>query len=57
MSFRARTRELHEQLIAVGVEPTGSSPQAFGEFLVNETARWEKVLRQIGGLAAPARTE
>jgi hypothetical protein len=24
---------------------------------VNETVRWEKVLRQIGGLAAPVRTE
>ncbi len=40
--------ELAEKLLAVGAEPVGTSPREFTTFLRNETARWEKVLRQGG---------
>jgi hypothetical protein len=38
----------------VGAEAAGSTPAEFGTFLSNETARWEKVLRE-GGTIPPAK--
>ena len=37
-----------ERLLAVGMEATPSPPEAFGEFLKRETARWSKVLKEAG---------
>jgi tripartite-type tricarboxylate transporter receptor subunit TctC len=43
-----KTPQLAEKLHAVGAEPVGTSPKEFGSFLVKESERWEKVLRQGG---------
>ena len=47
-----KTPELQERLFAVGAEAVGSTPASFGAFLQKETARWEKVLREGGTIAA-----
>jgi tripartite-type tricarboxylate transporter receptor subunit TctC len=49
-----KNAQLQEQLIRVGAEAAGSTPAEFGTFLSNETARWEKVLRE-GGTIPPAK--
>ena len=42
--------ELAEKLLAVGANPVGTAPQDFATFLRKETERWEKVLRESGGV-------
>ena len=44
------TPDLKERLLAMGAEAVGSTPDEFGAFLKKEAARWDKVLRQSGGL-------
>ena len=39
---------VRERLLGVGMEPTPSSPVAFGDFLKQETARIGKVLKSAG---------
>jgi len=45
-----RTPELHERLFAVGADAIGSTPDEFGVFLRQESARWGKLLRETGGI-------
>jgi tripartite-type tricarboxylate transporter receptor subunit TctC len=45
-----KTPELQEKLTALGAEATPATPETFGAFLQKETARWEKTLRQLGGI-------
>jgi tripartite-type tricarboxylate transporter receptor subunit TctC len=45
-----KTTEFQEKLMASGAEATPSTPEAFGEFLQKETARWDKILHQLGGI-------
>jgi tripartite-type tricarboxylate transporter receptor subunit TctC len=40
-SFTARLAEL-------GAEPFAATPAAFGQFIVDETAKWSKVVRAAG---------
>ncbi len=40
-----------ERFAALGTEPVGSSPEACGEFLRNEIAKWTKVVRAAGAKA------
>jgi tripartite-type tricarboxylate transporter receptor subunit TctC len=40
--------EVRERLAALGAEPVGSSPEAFGAFVRAEHARWGKVIREKG---------
>ncbi len=40
--------DIRERLIGVGAEPAPSSPEAFGAFLRQETARWSRVLKEAG---------
>ena len=49
--------ELRERLFKVGAEGVGNSPAEFAVFLNNETARWDKVLKQAGGARLPQWTQ
>ena len=44
------TPEVKERMLAMGAEAVSSTPEEFGAFLQKESARWDKVLRQSGGL-------
>jgi tripartite-type tricarboxylate transporter receptor subunit TctC len=37
-----------EKLAEQGLTPAGNSPEQFGEFIVGETAKWAKVIRDAG---------
>lgn len=52
-----KASDFQERLMAVGAQPAGSTPEAFGAFLKNETARWDKVLRAGGGTRIPQRND
>ena len=43
-----RVPEARERLAALGAEPVGSTPEAFGAFVRAEHARWSKVIREKG---------
>ena len=45
-----RMPELQERLFAVGAEAVGSTPAEFQIFLNSETARWDRLLRESGGI-------
>ncbi|MDM0029379.1 Bug family tripartite tricarboxylate transporter substrate binding protein [Variovorax saccharolyticus] len=38
---------VHQRLIDFGVEPVGNTPAQFAELLKNETARWQKLIRDL----------
>jgi tripartite-type tricarboxylate transporter receptor subunit TctC len=38
--------EVRERLQALGVDPAGSDAGDFGAFLLDETRRWERVVRE-----------
>ncbi len=40
--------EVRDRMLAVGAEPTPSTPAEFGVFLQKETARWGKLLKEAG---------
>jgi tripartite-type tricarboxylate transporter receptor subunit TctC len=42
--------DLQGKLAGLGAEATPSTPEEFGDFLRKESARWEKTLRQLGGI-------
>ncbi|MGH8619234.1 MAG: tripartite tricarboxylate transporter substrate binding protein [Burkholderiales bacterium] len=43
-----QSKEVRERFEVQGIEPAGSTPEAFGKFLVVEIARWAKVVKQAG---------
>ena len=45
-----KSADFQEKLFNLGGEPTPSTPEGFSAFLQNESARWEKTLRQLGGI-------
>jgi tripartite-type tricarboxylate transporter receptor subunit TctC len=47
-----KTPELQERLFAVGAQAVGSAPADFAAFLQKETQRWDKLLRENGGIIA-----
>jgi tripartite-type tricarboxylate transporter receptor subunit TctC len=47
-----KTPELQERLFAVGAQAVGSAPADFAGFLKKETQRWDKLLRENGGIIA-----
>jgi tripartite-type tricarboxylate transporter receptor subunit TctC len=47
-----RAPEMAEKLHAVGADPVGTSPSEFAAFLRKETDRWDRVLRESGGVIA-----
>jgi tripartite-type tricarboxylate transporter receptor subunit TctC len=40
--------EVKEQLVAIGAEGVGDSPQSFAAFFKNETTRWGKLIKDLG---------
>lgn len=40
--------DIREQQIGQGLEPVGSTPEFFGEFIKTEIAKWGKVVKQAG---------
>jgi tripartite-type tricarboxylate transporter receptor subunit TctC len=40
--------EIRKQLAAVGIEPLHSTPEAFGETIRTELAKWRKVVKASG---------
>jgi tripartite-type tricarboxylate transporter receptor subunit TctC len=42
---------VHEQFMAQGIEPTVSSPQAFGTYLRSEVEKWARVVKASGASA------
>ena len=45
-----RTPEIQERLFAVGAEAVGSTPAEHAAFLNKQTERWDKLLRETGGI-------
>ena len=43
-----QSADVQKALIAQGVEPTTSTPEAFGAMIRSETAKWQKVVRDAG---------
>jgi tripartite-type tricarboxylate transporter receptor subunit TctC len=40
--------DLRSRLIAMGTDPVGSSPEQFAAYIRLETAKWGKLIRNIG---------
>jgi tripartite-type tricarboxylate transporter receptor subunit TctC len=40
-----RMPDINEQLSSQGADPVGSSPEAFGQYMKNETEKWAKVVK------------
>ncbi|MBN9091152.1 MAG: tripartite tricarboxylate transporter substrate binding protein [Reyranella sp.] len=40
--------EVKEQLVAIGAEGVGDSPQSFAAFFKNETTRWGRLIKDLG---------
>ncbi len=43
-----RQPDVRERILADGSEPVGSAPDAFGEFLAKDLAKWAKVVKESG---------
>jgi tripartite-type tricarboxylate transporter receptor subunit TctC len=43
-----RLPETRDRLAAAGIEPVGSSPEELGSFVRSETAKWGKIIKDIG---------
>ena len=39
-----KTPEVREKLIAAGIDPIGSAPQAFTNYVKEDISRWQKVV-------------
>ena len=40
--------DVRQKLALQGAEPLGSTPEAYGEYIQKELARWEGVVKQTG---------
>lgn len=43
-----RTPEVRQELVALGAEPVGDTPEEFGAFLKADMARWGKIIQEKG---------
>jgi tripartite-type tricarboxylate transporter receptor subunit TctC len=43
--------DVREKLSAQGIDPIGTTPEAFGQFLRGEVEKWGKVVRDVGAKA------
>ena len=43
-----RRRAVADRLAAAGVDPKSSTPEALGEFIKNDAARWAKMVKDSG---------
>jgi tripartite-type tricarboxylate transporter receptor subunit TctC len=48
LALALKQKEVVERLTAEGAEPTGTTPEAFGEFMRSESAKWGKVVKLSG---------
>jgi tripartite-type tricarboxylate transporter receptor subunit TctC len=48
LALALKQKEVLERLTAEGAEPTGTTPEAFGIFMVAESAKWGKVVKVSG---------
>jgi tripartite-type tricarboxylate transporter receptor subunit TctC len=42
------SHDIHERIVADGSEPVGSSAEAFRQFMLADTAKWAKVVKESG---------
>jgi hypothetical protein len=42
---------VRDRILADGSEPVGSSPEQFRQFMLADTAKWVKVVRESGAKA------
>ena len=40
--------EFRERMASLGADPSPSTPEAFGQFIRAEAAKWQKVIRAVG---------
>jgi tripartite-type tricarboxylate transporter receptor subunit TctC len=43
-----QTPELREKLVRVGLEPTGTTPEALAAIIAADTARWAPIIKASG---------
>jgi len=43
-----KTADLQERFIALGADPIGTTPQAFGQFVRSEMQKWRKAVKDSG---------
>ncbi|NDH63179.1 MAG: tripartite tricarboxylate transporter substrate binding protein, partial [Alphaproteobacteria bacterium] len=43
-----RSTEVGEQLARLGAVPVGDTPEQFGAFVKAESARWGKIIKDLG---------
>jgi tripartite-type tricarboxylate transporter receptor subunit TctC len=43
-----RTPELREKFLALGLEPTGTTPQILAAIMAADTARWAPIIKAAG---------
>jgi tripartite-type tricarboxylate transporter receptor subunit TctC len=40
--------ELRQELVTLGLDPTGTTPEALAEIMAADTARWRAVVKAVG---------
>ncbi|HVP08222.1 MAG TPA: tripartite tricarboxylate transporter substrate-binding protein, partial [Burkholderiales bacterium] len=40
--------DMRERILADGSEPVGNSPEAFRQFMLADTAKWAKLVKESG---------
>lgn len=48
MQTAVRKPDLREKFITLGIDPAGTTPEEFSQFLRDEVAKWGKVIRAAG---------
>ncbi|MEQ1773633.1 MAG: tripartite tricarboxylate transporter substrate-binding protein, partial [Burkholderiales bacterium] len=43
-----KRQDIRDRLVQMGIDPVGSSPAEFDQFLKNEVAKWAKVIKDAG---------
>jgi tripartite-type tricarboxylate transporter receptor subunit TctC len=43
-----RTPEIRERFLSLGVEPTGTTPEALAAIMAADTARWAPIVKASG---------
>ena len=51
MATALKEPALHEKFIQQGADPVANSPEAFGEYIRAETAKWAKIVQFSGAKA------
>jgi tripartite-type tricarboxylate transporter receptor subunit TctC len=46
--WRASSRERNPRFLSLGVEPTGTTPEALAAIMAADTARWAPIIKASG---------